>query len=54
MNSQQKYYMDDSFQRIEEDKKLSEDVVNILELFKLLSVEDKIYVKKELSSIKLF
>ena len=52
-NSEIKYYQEDyTEQKIEEN--LSEDVVNILETFKLLSVEDKIVVKRLIKTVDIF
>ena len=47
-DSVSKFFLDNSFlEEPKEDKEvLSEDVVNILELFRLLSINDKITVKK--------
>lgn len=47
-DSVSKFFLDNSFleeQKIDKEV-LSKDVVNILELFKLLSINDKITVKK--------
>ena len=46
-DSVQKYYMDNSYLEIpKESEEISKEVVNILELFRLLSINDKIVVKK--------
>jgi hypothetical protein len=47
-DSVSKFFLDNSFlEEPKEDKEvLSEDVVNILELFRLLSINDKIVIKK--------
>ena len=46
-DSVQKYYMDNSYLEVPKEKEeLSEDVVNIIQLFRLLSLNDKVEVKK--------
>ena len=50
-DSVNKYYLDDSK---EEDKEYSQDVVNILELFSLLTLEDKTAVKRLIKEENIF
>ena len=62
MNSVQKFYIDqESFgeqelrsKEIKTEEKYSQDVINIKELFKLLSVEDRILVKRIIAEEKIF
>ena len=57
MNSVQKFYLDqESFgeQEIKTEEKHSQDVINIKELFRLLSVEDRILVKRIIAEEKIF
>ena len=51
-----RYYLDDSFgeQEIKTEEKYSQDVINIKELFRLLSVEDRILVKRIIAEEKIF
>ncbi len=44
-DSVQKFYLDDSFQE-ENNQTVSNDVLNIIDLFRLLSAEEKIKVKQ--------
>ena len=53
-NSNQKFYLDDSFTDSEKEEKLSEEVVNIRDLFRLLSAEDKIKVRGLLTQENIF
>jgi len=54
-NSEIKYYQEDYTEiRVEERENLSEDVLNILQLFRLLSYEDKVAVKKVLRKELIF
>jgi hypothetical protein len=53
MNSERRYFMDDSYLTEEEEKNLSRDVVNILDLFRLLSVEEKATVKRIIRNEKI-
>lgn len=52
----QKFYLDqESFSEKEKtEEKYSQDVINIKELFRLLSVEDKILVKRIIAEEKIF
>ena len=62
MNSVQKFYLDqESFgeqelrsKEIKTEEKYSQDVINIKELFRLLSVEDRILVKRIIAEEKIF
>ena len=49
-----KHYWDEEYPQEEKDDKLSKDVLNILEIFKLLSVEDKIVVKRLIKTMDIF
>lgn len=51
----QKFYLDQDFgtEKVETEKD-SQDVINILDLFKMLSVEDKITTIRKLRQEKLF
>ena len=55
MNSVQKFYLDQDFgtEKVETEKD-SQDVMNILDLFKMLSIEDKITTIRKLRQEKLF
>jgi hypothetical protein len=53
MNAERKYFMDDSYLTEEEEKNLSRDVVNILDLFRLLSAEEKATVKRIIRNEKI-
>ena len=55
-DSVQKFYLDqESFGEKEKtEEKYSQDVINIKELFRLLSVEDKILVKRIIAEEKIF
>ena len=56
-DSVQKFYLDqESFaeQEIKTEEKYSQDVINIKELFRLLSVEDRILVKRIIAEEKIF
>lgn len=48
MNTEQKYFWDESYlEKVEkEEEELSEDVVHILRMFDVLSIEDKVKIKK--------
>ena len=49
------YYMDNSYlESPKEDKELSQDVINIRELFRLLSFEDKALAKRLLREEPIF
>lgn len=51
----QRFFFDDSFgEREYKEETIDKDVENILELFCLLSVEDKVKVKQLLKTEKLF
>ena len=53
----QKFYLDqESFgeKEIKTEEKHSQDVINIKELFRLLSVEDRILVKRIIAEEKIF
>ena len=50
-----RYYLNDSFGEKEKtEEKYSQDVINIKELFRLLSVEDRILVKRIIAEEKIF
>ena len=51
----QKFYLDQDFgtEKVETEKD-SQDVMNILDLFKMLSIEDKITIIRKLRQEKLF
>ena len=51
-----KYFMDNSYleEPKQEDKELSKDVVNIIQLFRLLSVENKVKVRQLLKNENIF
>lgn len=51
-DSVQKFYLDDSFQ--ENNQTVSNDVLNILDLFRLLSAEEKLKVKQLIREEKIF
>ena len=55
-DSVQKYFMDNSYleEPKQEDKELSKDVVNIIQLFRLLSVENKVKVRQLLKNENIF
>ena len=59
-DSVQKYFMDNSYleetkvDKIELDKELSKDVVNIIDLFRLLSSAEKLAVKRIIREEKIF
>ena len=55
-DSVQKFYIDqESFGEKEKtEEKYSQDVINIKELFRLLSVEDRILVKRIIAEEKIF
>jgi hypothetical protein len=51
-----RYYLDDSFgeKEIKTEETYSQDVINIRELFRLLSFEDKIIAKRLIQQEKIF
>ena len=49
-----KHYWEEEYPQEVKDNKLSEDVVNILETFKLLTIEDKIIVKRLIKTVDIF
>ncbi len=53
MNSNQKFYMDDSFGE-KETTETSKNIQTIIELYQLLSVEDKVQCKRLINQEKLF
>lgn len=54
-DSVQKYFLDNSYLEVPKDKEeLSKDVVNIIELFRLLSTEDKATVKRIIREENIF
>ena len=54
-DSVQKYFLDNSYLEVPKDKEeLSEDVVNIIQLFRLLSAEQKVKVKQILRDENIF
>lgn len=54
MSDTLKHYWDEEYPQEEKDTKLSEDVVNILETFRLLKIEDKIVVKRLIKTMDIF
>ena len=54
MSDTVKHYWDEEYPQEVKDNKLSEDVVNILETFKLLTIEDKIIVKRLIKTVDIF
>ena len=56
MSDSVKYYFEENFGEKENktEEKYSQDVINIKELFRLLSVEDKILVKRIIAEEKIF
>ena len=51
----QKYFLDNSYLEVPKEKEeLSEDVVNIIQLFRLLSAEQKVKVKQILRDENIF
>lgn len=52
-DSVQKYYLDNSFQE-DNNQTVSNDVLNILDLFRLLSAEEKLKVKQLIREEKIF
>ena len=54
MSDTVKHYWDEEYPQEKIDNKLSEDVINILETFKLLSVENKIVVKRLIKTVDIF
>jgi hypothetical protein len=54
-NSEIKYYQEDYTEiKIEEIENLSEDALNIIQLFRLLSSDDKVAVKKAIRQEYIF
>ena len=55
-SSPQKFYLDDSFgeKYLKETEEYSQDVINIRELFRLLSFEDKVIAKRLIQQEKIF
>jgi hypothetical protein len=53
MSDTMKYWEEQSFEPIKEEK-LSEDVVNILDLYRLLSVENKLKVRNLIRNEEIF
>ena len=56
MSDSVKYWEEQSFgeKEIKTEEKYSQDVINIKELFRLLSVEDRILVKRIIAEEKIF
>ena len=54
MSDTLKRYWEEEYPQEVKDNKLSEDVVNILETFKLLTIEDKIIVKRLIKTVDIF
>ena len=54
MSDSVKYYFEENFGKEKTEEKHSQDVINIKELFRLLSVEDRILVKRIIAEEKIF
>ena len=54
MSDTLKHYCEEEYPQEVKDNKLSEDVVNILETFRLLKIEEKIIVKKLIKTVDIF
>ena len=54
MSDSFKHYWEEEYPQEVKDNKLSEDVVNILETFRLLKIEDKIIVKRLIKTVDIF
>lgn len=54
MSDSVKYYFEEDFGKEKTEEKYSQDVINIKELFRLLSVEDRILVKRIIAEEKIF
>ena len=54
MSDTLKHYWEEEYPQEKIDNKLSEDVVNILETFHLLKIEDKIVVKRLIKTVDIF
>ena len=54
MSDSVKYYFEENFGKEETEEKYNQDVVNIRDLFRLLSVEDKILVRRIIAQEKIF
>ena len=54
MSDTLKHYWEEEYPQEVKDNKLSEDVVNILETFRLLKIEEKIIVKKLIKTVDIF
>ena len=54
MSDSVKYYFEENFGKEKTEEKYSQDVINIKELFRLLSVEDRILVKRIIAEEKIF
>ena len=54
MSDTLKHYWEEEYPQEVKDNKLSEDVVNILETFRLLKIEEKVIVKKIIKTVDIF
>ena len=54
MSDSFKHYWEEEYPQEVKDNKLSEDVVNILETFRLLKIEDTIIVKRLIKTVDIF
>ena len=54
MSDSLKHYWDEEYPQEVKDNNLSEDVVNLLETFRLLKIEDKIVVKRLIKTVDIF
>ena len=54
MSDSVKYYFEENFDKEETEEKYNQDVINIRDLFRLLSVEDKILVRRIIAQEKIF
>ena len=54
MSDSVKYYFEENFGKEKTEEKYSQDVINIKELFRLLSVENRILVKRIIAEEKIF
>ena len=53
-SKQSHFFFDESFGEKEDNKELNEDVENLLAMFRLMSIEDKIAAKRMINIEKLF
>ena len=54
MSDSVKYYFEENFGKEKTEEKYSQDVINIRELFRLLSFEDKVIAKRLLREESIF